>query len=129
MTTLKELTNDWLAAKADERLANLRRIALEEAIVKLVNTKEEGSVTTDIGDGFKVTTTGKLSYKVDRIKLDELTVGWPEDIRPVHLELKVDETKLKKIRSEQPVLWSKIARAVEVKPQKTGVSVSIEEAV
>lgn len=127
MATVKELTNDWMAAKTDERLANLRRIAIEEQLVKLVNTKEEGSVTTDIGDGIKVTTTGKLSYKVDRVTLDELTENWPEDIRPVRLELKVDETRLKKIRAEQPKLWSQIARAVEVKPQKTGVSIEIEE--
>lgn len=127
MATVKELTNDWMAAKTDERLANLRRIAIEEQLVKLVNTKEEGSVTTDIGDGIKVTTTGKLSYKVDRVTLDELTENWPDDIRPVRLELKVDETRLKKIRAEQPKLWSQIARAVEVKPQKTGVSIEIEE--
>lgn len=127
MATVKELTNDWMAAKTDERLANLRRIAIEEQLVKLVNTKEEGSITTDIGDGIKVTTTGKLSYKVDRVTLDELTEGWPDDIRPVRLELKVDETRLKKIRAEQPKLWSQIARAVEVKPQKTGVSIEIEE--
>lgn len=127
MATVKELTNDWMAAKTDERLANLRRIAIEEQLVKLVNTKEEGSITTDIGDGIKVTTTGKLSYKVDRVTLDELTENWPEDIRPVRLELKVDETRLKKIRAEQPKLWSQIARAVEVKPQKTGVSIEIEE--
>lgn len=127
MATVKELTNDWIAAKTDERLANLRRVAIEEQLVKLVNTKEEGSITTDIGDGIKVTTTGKLSYKVDRVKLDELTESWPEDIRPVRLELKVDETRLKKIRSEQPALWLQIARAVEVKPQKTGVSIEIEE--
>lgn len=127
MATVKELTNDWVAAKTDERLANLRRIAIEEQLVKLVSTKEEGSITTDIGDGIKVTTTGKLSYKVDRVTLDELTESWPEDIRPVRLELKVDETRLKKIRAEQPKLWSQIARAVEVKPQKTGVSIEIEE--
>ncbi|CAB4157814.1 hypothetical protein UFOVP686_44 [uncultured Caudovirales phage] len=127
MATVKELTNDWMAAKTDERLANLRRIAIEEQLVKLVSTKEEGSITTDIGDGIKVTTTGKLSYKVDRVTLDELTESWPEDIRPVRLELKVDETRLKKIRAEQPKLWSQIARAVEVKPQKTGVSIEIEE--
>jgi hypothetical protein len=64
---------------------------------------------------------------VDRIKLDEMTESWPDDIRPLRLELKVDETRLKKIRSEQPALWSQIARAVEVKPQKTGVSIEIEE--
>jgi hypothetical protein len=127
MTTLKELTKEWMDAKADERLANIRRITIEEQILKMVEHKEEGSLTTDAGDGVKITTTGKISYKADAIKLDELTDGWPEEIKPVHLALKVDETRLKKIRAENPALWKQIAKAVEVKPAKTGVSILIEE--
>jgi hypothetical protein len=127
MTTLLQLSNDWLAAKTDERLANSRRVSIEEQIIKLAATKEEGSLTTDAGDGFKITTTGKITYKADAIKLDELTDGWPAEIKPVSLALKVDETRLKKIRAENPALWKTIARAVEVKPAKTGVSISIEE--
>ena len=116
-----------MAAKSDERLANIRRITIEEQILKMVERKEEGSLTTDAGDGIKITTTGKNSYKVDAVKLDELTDGWPEEMKPVSLALKVDETRLKKIRAENPALWKTIARAVEVKPAKTGVSISIEE--
>jgi hypothetical protein len=127
MTRLSELTNEWMAARADERLANIRRITIEEQILKLVEHREEGSLTTDAGNGIKITTTGKISYKADPIKLDELTDGWPEEMKPVHFSLKVDETRLKKIRAENPALWKTIARAVEVKPAKTGVSITIEE--
>jgi hypothetical protein len=127
MTRLAELTNEWMAARADERLANIRRITIEEQILKLVEHREEGSLTTDAGNGIKITTTGKISYKADPIKLDELTDGWPEEMKPVSLALKVDETRLKKIRAENPALWKTIARAVEVKPAKTGVSITIEE--
>jgi hypothetical protein len=127
MTRLAELTNEWMAARADERLANIRRITIEEQILKLVEHREEGSLTTDAGNGIKITTTGKISYKADPIKLDELTDGWPEEMKPVHFSLKVDETRLKKIRAENPALWKTLARAVEVKPAKTGVSISIEE--
>jgi hypothetical protein len=127
MATLQELTKEWMGAKADERLANLRRITVEEQILKMCEHKEEGSVTTDAGDGIKITTTGKVTYKADLITLDELTEGWPEEMKPVKLALKLDETLLKKIRRENPALWKSIARAVEVKPAKTGVSISIEE--
>jgi hypothetical protein len=127
MTRIAELTNEWMSARADERLANIRRITIEEQILKLVEHREEGSLTTDAGNGIKITTTGKISYKADPIKLDELTDGWPEEMKPVHFSLKVDETRLKKIRAENPALWKTLARAVEVKPAKTGVSISIEE--
>lgn len=126
MSTLKELTNEWLAAKADERLANLRRITIEDAILQLVEHKEEGSLTTDAGDGIKITTTGKLSYKVDVQMLDKLTMDWEQATKPLKVEVKADETKLKKIRRDNPTLWREIASAVEIKPQKTGVSIEIE---
>jgi hypothetical protein len=78
------------------------------------------------GDGIKVTTTGKLSYKVDVHKLDELTAAWTPDLKPLKVEVKADETKLKKIRRDNPTLWKTIAGAVTITPQKTGVSIEIE---
>jgi hypothetical protein len=48
-------------------------------------------------------------------------------MKPVKVALKLDETVLKKIRKDNPALWKTLARAVEVKPAKTGVSISIEE--
>jgi hypothetical protein len=127
MPTLQELTKEWLAAKADERFANLRRVTIEDALLQMVEHKEEGSITTDAGDGIKITTTGRLSYKVDVQMLDKLTMDWEQTAKPLKVKVEADETKLKKLRSEQPKLWAQIARAVEVKPQKTGVSISIEE--
>lgn len=126
MTTLKELTNDWLAAKADERLANIRRVTIEDAILQMVEHKEEGSMTTDAGDGIKITTTGKLSYKVDVQMLDKLTMDWEQAEKPLKVEVKADESKLKKIRRDNPTLWRQIAKAIEVRAQKTGVSIEIE---
>lgn len=126
MTTLKELTNEWLAAKADERLANIRRVTIEDAILQMVDHKEEGSITTDAGDGIKITTTGKLSYKVDVQMLDKLTMDWEQAEKPLKVKVEADETKLKKIRRDNPTLWRQISKAIEVRAQKTGVAIEIE---
>jgi len=126
MATIKELTNEWLSAKADERLANIRRVTIEDAILQIVEHKEEGSMTTDIGDGIKITTTGKLSYKVDVQMLDKLTMDWEQTEKPLKVEVKADESKLKKIRRDNPTLWRQIAKAIEVRAQKTGVAIEIE---
>ena len=126
MTTLKELTNEWLAAKADERLANIRRVTIEDAILQMVEHKEEGSITTDAGDGIKITTTGKLSYKVDVQMLDKLTIDWDQTEKPLKVKVEADETKLKKIRRDNPTLWRQISKAIEVRAQKTGVAIEIE---
>lgn len=127
MATLQELTKQWLEAKADERLANSRRLAIESEMLNKLELREEGSVTTDIGEGMKITTTGKLSYKVDVQMLDQLTMDWTPDMKPLKVKVEADDTKLKRIRHDNPALWKQIAKAVEVKPQKTAITVSIEE--
>lgn len=124
---LKALSTLWLEAKAKEAEAASQRIAIEKAIIELVGAKEEGSKSTE-SDGIKITTTGRLSYKADATELLTLTMAWPVDIQPAYLAPKVDETRLKKIRAERPDLWKEIARAVEVKPQKTGVTIMQVEA-
>lgn len=123
---LKALSTLWLEAKSKEAEAASQRIAIEKAIIELVGAKEEGSKSTE-SDGIKITTTGRLSYKADATELLTLTMAWPVDIQPAYLAPKIDETRLKKIRSERPDLWKEIARAVEVKPQKTGVNITIQE--
>lgn len=123
---IKELSSAWLAAKKEELLANEKRVSIEKDLIAAVGAREEGSQSTEV-DEFKITTTGKLSYKADADKLAELTADWPEVIRPVEFTLKVSDTKLKKIRAEAPEYWTQIARVVEVKPQKTAVSIALQE--
>ena len=123
---LKALSTLWLEAKAKETEATNQRIAIEKSIIELVGAKEEGSQSTECGD-LKITTTGRLSYKADATELLTLTMAWPVDIQPAYLAPKVDETRLKKLRADRPDLWREIARAVEVKPAKTGVTIAIKE--
>lgn len=126
MTTLRDLSNAWTQAKSDEKEAASRRIEIERQLLLLVQTKEEGSTTT-LDDGIKVITTGKLSYKADPDVLARATLSWAHDLQPSYLAMKVDETRLKKIRNERPDLWAQIARFVEIKPMKTGVTVTFED--
>lgn len=123
---VKDLSTRWLEAKAKEAEATAERVAIENAIIELVGAKEEGSKSTDV-DGYKITTTGRLSYKADATELCMLTMAWPVDIQPAYMAPKLDETRLKKIRAEHPELWRSIAHAVTVKPQKTGVTITAEE--
>lgn len=123
---LKALSTLWLEAKAKETEATNQRIAIEKSIIELVGAKEEGAQSTECGD-LKITTTGRLSYKADATDLLMLTMAWPVDIQPAYMAPKVDETRLKKLRADRPDLWREIARAVEVKPAKTSVTISIKE--
>ena len=127
MHTLDQLAVEWAAAKEREEEARLERIKVEEQILALHPAKEEGSETLLTPGGAKVTLTGKLSYKVDLAKLQQLVASWPEDTRPIKTKVEADESKLKAIRSGAPKLWAAIAPAVETKPAKTGVAIKWSE--
>ncbi|KPL28541.1 MAG: hypothetical protein AMJ72_02675 [Acidithiobacillales bacterium SM1_46] len=121
---LEQLAEAWLDAKADERRANAERRAIEDQILSQLNsTKEEGRSTTKLQSGFKIVTTGKLSYKAEIEAIIETTEGWPSHLKPYKTKVELDETKLKELRETRPDVWRKLASVVTVKPLKTQVTI------
>lgn len=119
---LEQLVDAWIVAKQKEEAANAERIAIEQAICEAQPPKEEGALTVEVGDK-KLTLTGRLSYKADINKLQELAQRLPEELRPLKTETKLDETGAKYLRANEPKLWAVIAPAIEVKPAKVAVKV------
>lgn len=122
-STLDDLVDELIAAKALESKANKDRVAIEEKIIALIGAKEEGAQTTDLANGMKVTVTGKLSYKADMAVLQEICAKLPEQYRPIKTEVKLDETGAKFLRANEPAIWAKLSKAITVKPAKTSVEV------
>ena len=120
---VEQLARDWLTAKRKEQDAIAERLDIEQSILKAYPAKEEGSSSTMLGNGVKIKTTGKLNYKADIDKLLALTASWPADAKPIKTKLEADETLLKRIRSERPDLWKKIAAAITVKSAKTYIEI------
>lgn len=115
----------FIEAKRVEDLAKRRRIELEDQILALTPSKEEGSQTVEVA-GYKLTTTGKLSYKCDDVKaLAEACAGWPANMVPVKTEIKLDETGCKWLRANDPDAWVSLARFVTVAPAKTALKVAV----
>lgn len=127
MEAIELLAAKWSVAKQKEDAARDERVGIEEQILALNPAREEGSETITTPNGVKITTTGKLTYKVDIDKLTALTVSWPIEARPIKTEIKADESKLKAIRAEAPDAWALIAGAITVTPAKTGVKVVFKE--
>lgn len=121
---LATLVADYIDAKRVEDQAKKHRVEIEERILALAPAKEEGSQTIDAGNGFKVTTTGKLSYKADDLEaLREICRGWDANLVPIKTVSALDETGCKFLRKERPELWKQIARVVTVAPAKTALKV------
>ena len=127
MEAIELLAAKWSDAKQKEDAARDERVGIEEQILALNPAREEGSETITTPSGVKITTTGKLTYKVDIDKLTALTGSWPIEARPIKTEIKADESKLKAIRAEAPDAWALIAGAITVTPAKTGVKVVFKE--
>lgn len=114
----------WLQAKQDEQAANRRRLEIEAHIIASLGCPEDASRTHTL-NGFKVTTTGKLTYKADLAQLALLAMALPESLRPIKTESRLDEVGAKWLRNNEPQYWSVLAPAIEVKPAK--VAIKIEE--
>lgn len=123
MNDLTNLVNELLAAKRTEAEANAKRVSIEQQIVAITGQKEEGSMTIDLENGMKLTVTGKLSYSADMVMLVSLCNEIPEDLRPLRVETRIDETGCKYLRHNEPETWAMIAPAITVKPAKTSISV------
>jgi hypothetical protein len=64
--TPEQLVEQLVAAKKAEAEANKQRVQIEEQIIALFGNREEGAETHELGNGLKVTITGKLTYKARR---------------------------------------------------------------
>ena len=124
---LEHLAERWLIVKDAERQANAERLRIEDKILELHPAKEEGSFSWTLATGYKIKTTGKLSYKADLDMLLDITADWPEEQKPVKTETKADEAALKFLRANRPDLWKRIAQAVTTKPMKTAVTIEETE--
>lgn len=122
-TTIDMLVEDFIAAKRVESEANKRRIAIEEQIIKLLGSKEEGATTTELASGMKVTITGKVTYSADMAALQALCAKVPEEFRPIKTKTELDSTGCKYLRANEPAIWAKLSKAITVKPAKTSIEV------
>ena len=108
-------------AKALEASAREKRVQIEEQILAAVGVKEEGSQTST-GNFFKVTTTGKLTRKLDE-KVWRSISGQFNGEAPIRTKLDVDTRKLKKLAVDNPELFQVALTAITTKPAKSAVKI------
>ena len=110
---LQALSQAWSDTKAEEIAARDKRIAIEDEIIAVAGSKEEGTETITLDSGVKIKITGKIMILRSR----------PDQFRAYKVETKLDESKIKKIRMYQPALWRELALHITAKPAKTNVVV------
>lgn len=130
----RQVAYEVARAKQEEDTARGRRIALEERLVQLLGfDKPEGSKTTDLGDGYKVSCTQPVARKLIRREWDTFAREYPEQaahlsaIGVVVAEPKVGDAKYKALLKEDPKWAPWLAHFIESRPGKVGVKVTIQE--
>jgi hypothetical protein len=122
-TSIDLLAEQLIAAKHAEQQANEARVEIEQEIIALLGAREEGSSTHQLGNGMKLTITGKMTYSADMELLMQLCNYLPENMRPIKVEPKLDDTGAKYLRNNEPEIWQTIAPAITIKPAKTSVTI------
>ena len=108
-------------AKKLEASAREKRVQIEQQLIEAIGAKEEGA-TTQAGNFFKVTTTGKLTRKLDVKAFNQIAAQLGEHA-PVKTIGSLDVRKLKKLAVDEPVMFNMMLYVIETKPSKTAVTV------
>ena len=108
-------------AKKLEASAREKRVQIEQQLIEAIGAKEEGA-TTQAGNFFKVTTTGKLTRKLD-VKAFNAIAAQLGEHAPVKTTVSLDVRKLKTLAVDEPALFSMMLDVIETKPAKTAVTV------
>ena len=108
-------------AKKLEASAREKRVQIEQQLIEAIGAKEEGA-TTQAGNFFKVTTTGKLTRKLDVKAFNQIAAQLGEHA-PVKTTVSLDVRKLKKLAVDEPVMFNMMLDVIETKPAKTAVTV------
>tara|TARA_R100000808_G_C2011147_1_gene63648 strand:- start:40 stop:447 length:408 start_codon:yes stop_codon:yes gene_type:complete len=108
-------------AKELEASAREKRVQIEQKLIEAIGAKEEGA-TTQSGNFFKVTTTGKLTRKLDVQAFNRIAAQLGEHA-PVKTTVSLDVRKLKKLAVDEPAMFNMMLDVIETKPAKTAVTV------
>lgn len=119
----KQLLQLWTETKRAEDQAKAHRVELESALIDLVETKDDGSKTSEI-EGYKVTVTKKNYYSIDADQWDHIKDSIPAEYHPVKTKIEVDTKKYKSLPDEY---FNIAAECITSKPGKPGFKVVKKE--
>jgi len=120
--SVEQLAIDWLRAKGEEAAANKRRVEIESQLVELIGKKDEGSKTQEVGN-FKITTTGKVTRKMEWDKWELVKEQIPANLHPIKTKEELDEKGVKWLKENQPEFYNLLP--ITVTPVKTAIDIKV----
>lgn len=110
--------------KAAEERARANRIEAEQALLPFLESRDEGSVTTEI-DGFKVTVTKRMNRRCSAAGFAAIRQDVPEALRPIKVKDALDEAGVRWLRDNEPELYARIAKHITATPGKPTLTIKV----
>ena len=120
---LTTLVDQWQALKQKEEDARLARVAHEALMLPYLEQVPQGSKTTTLPDGRKVTVKNGDSYSFDLQAWKQVKNDIPDELKPVQLQEVLSETKLRYLMRNEVDTYKAIAKIFTARPQKPGITV------
>ncbi len=121
--TIETLAAAWVIAKAGEDRAKAERYEIEKAMLALMPSKEEGTVSHGEGS-LKVSATYKLTRKVDATELQGAWTALPEIVQAAFTwKPDVSISQLRALEKANPENYQIALRFITSAPAKPSIKV------
>ena len=107
---LTTLVDQWQALKKKEEDARLARVAHEALMLPYLEQVPQGSKTTTLSDGRKVTVKDGDSYTVDWQAWKQVKHSIPDKLKPIKLREVLSETELRYLMRNEVDTYKAIAK-------------------
>ena len=120
---LTTLVDQWQVLKQKEEDARAARVAHEAIMLPHLEQVPQGSKTTTLPDGRKVTVKNGDSYSVDWQAWKQVKDSIPDKLKPIKLREVLSETELRYLMRNEVDTYKAIAKCFIARPQKEGITV------
>jgi hypothetical protein len=124
--SVQNLASEWVAKKATIKAMQDELIAIEQELLTMVDTVEDGSKTSKV-DGYKITVKRPVNRTIDGEAWETVKDKIPAELWPVKIKVTPDDSACKKLAKENPKLWMIASEAITEKEGKPNFTIEAIE--
>lgn len=124
--SVQNLASAWVAKKATIKAMQDELIAIEQELLSMVETVEDGSKTSKV-DGYKITVKRPVNRTIDGEAWETVKDKIPAELWPVKIKVTPDDSACKKLAKENPELWIIASEAITEKEGKANFTIEAIE--
>lgn len=121
--TIESLVARLAELKKIEDDAKLERVKHEAEILPFLDQIEEGSKTTTLANGTKVTVKNGFNRRLDQEAWKRIKHKIPENLRPVQIKEVLNDTSLRYLKNNEPDFYKEMAAVVTTSPAKPYITI------